>query len=269
MFDHMDGEMRTFAKKRTQWKGDLFFVVKLAQPKLSKYHTEVTATTGIHLMSTHILDLFRKFQSFRKRDKGLDINPEDKTSYTTQYLEAFLRYVENENCAKHRRVPVNKLETIPSSNLVPSATTSGSCQSSFDPYDSSNDDEEYLTPNNVAETTPRRSDCTAHLLTAPRLYFNSLPEAPKNWEKLIQISMITTSTQSRLACHLGYRTEPIGGDNRRKRTQSTPISAMCRATYSLSYHMVSEWRPAFLLTKMLLGGGSQKLLAGPFAKKLS
>jgi len=26
----------------------------------------------------------------------MDINPEDKTSYTTQYQEAFLKYVENE-----------------------------------------------------------------------------------------------------------------------------------------------------------------------------
>jgi len=30
----------------------------------------------------------------------------------------------------------------------------GSCQSSFDPYVLSRDDEEYLPPNNVAETTP-------------------------------------------------------------------------------------------------------------------
>jgi len=56
----------------------------------------------------------------------MDINPEDETSYTTQYQEAFLKYVENEYCAKHRRVPVNILETVPSSNLVPSVTASGS-----------------------------------------------------------------------------------------------------------------------------------------------
>jgi len=52
----------------------------------------------------------------------MDINPEDKTSYSTQYQEAFLKYVENESCAKQQRAPVNKLETVPSSNLVPSAT---------------------------------------------------------------------------------------------------------------------------------------------------
>jgi len=91
----------------------------------------------------------------------MDINPEDETSYTTQYIEAFLKYVEIEYCAKHRRVPVNKPETVPSSNLVPSATAAGSYESSFDPYDVSSDDEEYLTPNNVAETTPPRSDRAA------------------------------------------------------------------------------------------------------------
>jgi len=56
----------------------------------------------------------------------MDINPEDETTYTTQYQEAFLKYVENEYYTKHRRVPVNKLETVLSSNLVPSATASGS-----------------------------------------------------------------------------------------------------------------------------------------------
>jgi hypothetical protein len=58
---------------------------------------------------------------------------------------------------------------------------SGSGQSSFDPYDLSSDDNAYLMPKNVAEMTPRYSDRTACLLTAPRLYLNSPPEALKNW----------------------------------------------------------------------------------------
>jgi len=41
----------------------------------------------------------------------MDINPKDETSYTTQYQEAYLNYMENEYCAKHRCVTVNKLET--------------------------------------------------------------------------------------------------------------------------------------------------------------
>jgi len=57
-FDHMDGVMRALAKNKTQWKEDLFFAVKLARQKLSKYYAEVTPTTGMLLISAHILDLF-------------------------------------------------------------------------------------------------------------------------------------------------------------------------------------------------------------------
>jgi len=181
MFDHMDGVMRALDKKQTPWKEDLFFVVKLARQTLSKYYAEVTPTMGMLLIPAHIFDPFRKLQSSRKWVKGMDINPEDETSHTTQYQEAFLKYVENEYCAKHRHVPVNKLETVPSCNLVPSATASGSDQTSFDPYDLSSDDEEYLTPYNVAETTPGRSDRAARVLTATRFYLNSPPQAPKHW----------------------------------------------------------------------------------------
>jgi len=53
------------------------------------------------LISEDILDPFRKLRSFRKWGKGMDIDPEDETSYTTQYQEAFLKYVENEYCGKH------------------------------------------------------------------------------------------------------------------------------------------------------------------------
>jgi len=184
MFDHMDGMMRDLAKKKPQWKEDLFFAVKLARETLSKFYAEVTPPTDILLLSAHILNPFRKLRSFRKWDKGMDINPEDDTSYTTQYQKAILKYVEDEYCAKHRPVPVNKLETVPSSNLIPSATASGFYQSSFDSSDSSCDDEEYLTPNNVVETTPGRSDRAARLLTAARLYLNSPPKAPKNWGQI-------------------------------------------------------------------------------------
>jgi len=48
----------------------------------------------------------------------------------------------------------------------------------------SSDDEEYLTPNNVAKTTPGRRDRAARLLTAARLYFDLPPEAPKNWGQI-------------------------------------------------------------------------------------
>jgi len=135
MFDHMDGVIRALPKKKTPLKEDLFFAVKLARQKLSKYYAKVAPTTGMLLISAHTLDPFSKLRSFRKWEKGMDINPEDNTFYTPQYQEAFLKYVENEYCAKHRRVPVNRLQSLPSSNHISSAMASPSCQSSFDPYD--------------------------------------------------------------------------------------------------------------------------------------
>jgi len=132
------------------------------------------------LSSAHIFNPCRKLRLYRKWDKGLDINPEDETSYTAQYQEAFLKYVESLYCARHRCVPVNKHESLPSSNHIPSGPASGSCPSSFDPYDLPSDDEEFLTPDNMAGTTPGRSDRAASLLTAARPYLNSPPEAPKN-----------------------------------------------------------------------------------------
>jgi len=184
IIDHLNGVMRALAKKKTPWKEDMFFAVKLARQKLSKSYAEVTPTTGMLGISAPILDPFRKLWWFRKWDKGVDIHPEDETSYTAQYQKAFLIYVENEYCAKHRCVPVNKLKCLPSSKLTLCATASGSCQLSFDPYDLSSGDEEYLTPDNVAEMTLRWSGRAARSLTTARLYLNSPPEVPKDWGQI-------------------------------------------------------------------------------------
>jgi hypothetical protein len=46
------------------------------------------------------------------------------------------------------------------------------------------DDEEYLWPDNVAETTPGQSDRAARLLAAARLYLNSPSELPQNWGQI-------------------------------------------------------------------------------------
>jgi len=179
----MDDIMWVLAKKKTQWKEDLYFAVKFAWQKLSKNYSEVTPTTGLHLISAHILDPFQKLWSFRKWEKGMDINPDDEALYTTQYQEAFLKYVENEYCAKHRWLSVNKLERVVNNNPF-STKASGCGQSSFDPYDLSSDDDEYLTPKYVVEMTPERSDPAARLLTTARLYLNPPPQAPKNWGQI-------------------------------------------------------------------------------------
>jgi len=74
MFDHMYGVMRALAKKMTQGKEDLFFAVKFARQKLSKYYAEVTPSTGMLLISAHILDPFRKlrFQTPPAANSGLN-----------------------------------------------------------------------------------------------------------------------------------------------------------------------------------------------------
>ena len=77
-------------------------------------------------------------------------------------------------------MPVDIPKNGPSSNLVSSRMASGFGQSCFDPYDLSSDDEEFLSPDSVAETTPGRSDCAARSVIAAKLHLNSLPEAPKN-----------------------------------------------------------------------------------------
>ena len=58
---------------------------------------------------------------------------------------------------------------------------SGCSQSSFDPYDLSSNDEEYLKLDTVAEWTAGRSDHAAWVFTAARLHLNSLSDAPKKW----------------------------------------------------------------------------------------
>jgi len=184
MFDHMHGVMWALAKKRTEWKEDLYFAVKFACLKLSKCYAEVTPMTALLLISARILNLFRKLRSHRKCDMGMDNNPDDETTYTSQYQEAFLKYVENVYCAKHWRLHVIRPESILNHNLFSSAMASRSGQSSYDPYDLSSDDEEYWMPEDVAETMPRWSDCAAPILTAARLYWNSPPELPQNWGQI-------------------------------------------------------------------------------------
>jgi hypothetical protein len=58
IFDHLDGVMRALAKKRTQWKEDLFLALKFACQKLSKYYSEVTPELDMFLTAADIYDPF-------------------------------------------------------------------------------------------------------------------------------------------------------------------------------------------------------------------
>jgi len=56
----------------------------------------------------------------------MNINPDDETFYTIQYQEALLKYVENEHCAKQRRVLVKNPKNVLRRYLIPSAMASSS-----------------------------------------------------------------------------------------------------------------------------------------------
>lgn len=96
----MDGIVHVSGTKKTQWKELLYFAVQFARQKLSKYCTEVTPTMGTLLISGHILEPSQKLRLSRKLDYGMDIDPENKTSFTIQYQKVFPECVENEYCTK-------------------------------------------------------------------------------------------------------------------------------------------------------------------------
>jgi hypothetical protein len=50
IFDHIEGVMCAFVKEMSQWKEDLYFDMKVAHQKLSKYYAKVTAMTSLLLI---------------------------------------------------------------------------------------------------------------------------------------------------------------------------------------------------------------------------
>jgi len=61
-------------------------------------------------------------------------------------------------------------------NLFSSTMSSGSGESSSDPFDLSSDNDEYSIPKTVMKTMVGERDRAAWLLTVPNLYINSTPE---------------------------------------------------------------------------------------------
>jgi hypothetical protein len=104
----------------------------LARQMLSDYYRDVTPSSGMPFISAHILDPFWKLRSHRKRDKEIDINPANKTSYTTKSQQPFLQYMENEYFPKDQPVPFNKSVCVPRNHQVPSLMSSECGQSSID-----------------------------------------------------------------------------------------------------------------------------------------
>jgi hypothetical protein len=60
MFDHMDSVVGALDHTKTKWKEDSFFTVKFVRQKMFKYYTEITSTSGMALISAHMVDSFRK-----------------------------------------------------------------------------------------------------------------------------------------------------------------------------------------------------------------
>jgi len=58
------------------------------------------------VISAHILDSIWKLRSYRKWDKEMDITTDYDTSYTTQFQETFVNYVENKCWDKHLRMAI-------------------------------------------------------------------------------------------------------------------------------------------------------------------
>jgi len=179
MFNHLDGVMWAFAQKITQWNEDFYFTVGYVQQKLSKCYSEATPTTSLLVISAYILDPFRKLQLCRNWNHGKIINPDDETLNTMQYQSALLKFLENQSCAKHWVLSVNKPERVTTKNPFSSTMASWSSQSFLNKYHLSGDDDEYLTSKNVVGVTLRRRNRKARWLAAPRLYLNSSPESPK------------------------------------------------------------------------------------------
>jgi hypothetical protein len=120
-----------------------------------------------------------------KWDKGMVINPDNKSSYTTQYQEAFRKIAENEYCAQQRPAPVTYPRRLLNTNLVSFIMATRSSQSVYDSFGLSCNDEEYIMTNMVAETTPGQSYRAARILITTSLYFNSPSELPQNWSQII------------------------------------------------------------------------------------
>jgi len=81
-----------------------------------------------------------------------------------------------------------------------------------------------------------------------------------------RILMIHTLDQLRLTVPFGFRISPTSGINKWKHSPIILISPMRHAMYSLSYHMVSEWRQALPMGHILSVEGSERPLARHFPK---
>jgi hypothetical protein len=207
-------------------------------------------------ISAHILDGVCKLRFIKSNNKGMHITQEDVTSYTPQYQEAFLMYVEIKHCTIHRYLTVIKPKCVPMNNRCTSAMFWTAGESSFATYGLPSDDEEYSMPNSVSYTMPRQSNHAVHQPTAKGLVWIHHLNKHRIGGKLIWIILITTPTLGCLARKFGYRISLTGGVSKRKCTHHREISPMwthdilsiippgvgVEARFSLQRDVISWWR---------------------------
>jgi len=84
----------------------------------------------------------------------MDTAPENEITDIIQNQEEIPKYVDNEYFGKHQCVHITKPISVLSRNAVSFAMVLRSGQLSYDPYDMSHTDEEFLMPNNGCKMTP-------------------------------------------------------------------------------------------------------------------
>jgi len=203
------------------------------------------------VISAHILDSIWKLRSYRKWDKEMDITTDDDTSYTTQFQEAFVNYVENKCWDKHLRMAIIILTMFQVLISSPAQYVLDLINLRLIPI---------ISPAMMKNTWPVKVWLKQHPEKAIMHHAAWQPQGcsrngrvkhRRTVGKLIQLLMITTLTPWRLVVHFGYWTSPTGGVNMRKCTQSMQISPMWHATWSQSYYIVLVLRPVFPLGETL------------------
>jgi hypothetical protein len=91
-------------------------------------------------IAAQILDPFWKLQSFRKLDKAMDITHKNKGSFTAQYKDAFIKYVEHKYRTRNPITTDTTHNIVPNHNIFSSIPTSGPGQSTCDTNDLPSDD---------------------------------------------------------------------------------------------------------------------------------
>jgi len=175
-------------------------------------------------MSAHMLDPFRKLRSFRKWDKGMDNYPENHRAYTIQSHRPFKR--------------MWRMNTVPNINVCWSIHLQAYLAAISLPLQWFQDPVNHPLINRICPVMMKNAwritmwlQQHPHEAIAQHAYWQPPGSIWLHCLKpqrtgciIIQISMITTRTQWRLAVHLGYAPLTTGGANRRNRTESTLIS---------------------------------------------